>query len=246
MRLKVPVNVSKISPAAAHARHFSHLPLSIKLRLRPKLIVLLKALLPALLTTCLAVPALAAVACDLNDPDRDVPRLFPESTGYRTRYLSFRQPGGDSLLRSVQSRLGDRYLALYAPIDVPYTLYEIYNGTRKVGYIHGVNQKGQFGGIQVFMAQDLSGRIKTFYIQKITGRSAGKLRDARFYKNFLGVSLKDFDSYDPASAKGSGRMTEIRNPAPEMETDFHGILRGLKKNLVLMDEFVFSAKEAIQ
>lgn len=209
-------------------------------------LLIIKILLPALLLILLAAPAYAAVACDLNDPDRDVPRLFPESTSYRTKYLSFRQQGGDLLLRNVQSRLGDKYLALYAPIDVPYTLYEIYNGAKKVGYIHGVNQKGQFGGIQVFMVQDLTGRIKNFYLQKVTGRTAGKFRDAKFYKLFAGVSLKDFESYDPASAKGSGRIAEIRNPNAEMETDFHGILRGLKKNLILMDEFVFSSAKGSQ
>ena len=32
--------------------------------------------------------AWAAVGCDLNDPDRDVARLFPESTGYKTIYTS--------------------------------------------------------------------------------------------------------------------------------------------------------------
>ena len=244
MQLNKPItSAGMLASPAVYAPRSLRLRRLAKLWLRSQLIIRLTALLPALLMTCLAVPALAAVACDLNDPGRDVPRLFPESTSYKTAYLSFKQPGGDSLLRKVQSRLGDNYLALYAPIDVPYTLYVIYNGTRKVGYIHGVNQKGQFGGIQVFMAQDLTGRIKTFYIQKITGPSAGKLRDDKFYKKFIGCSLRDFDSYDPASAKGSGRIAEISNPAPEMVTDFHGILRGLKKNLVLMDEFVFSGKE---
>jgi hypothetical protein len=211
--------------------------LSGPLRLRP--FPLLKVLLAALfLVAVLAQLALAAVGCDLNDPIRDVPRLFKESTSFKTRYVTIRQQGGDPLLRRIEARLGQNYLPLYAPIDVPYTLYEIYNGTRKVGYIHGVNQKGQFGGIQVFVAQE--GRIKTFYLQKITGQAAGKFRDARFGKNFLGLSLRDFDSFDPASGKGGGRFAAIRNPAPDMETDFYGILRGLKKNLVLMDEFVFS------
>jgi hypothetical protein len=103
-----------------------------------------------------------------------------------------------------------------------------------------VNQKGQFGGIQIFMAQDITGRIKSFYIQKITGKSVGKFRDARFCSKFVGLSLKDFDSYDPVTGKGTGKIAEITNPAPEMETDFYGVLRGLKKNLILMDEFVFA------
>jgi len=187
-----------------------------------------------------AQPVLAAVGCDLNDADRDVPRLFPDSTGYKTVYLSIANRGGAPLLRKIENRLGVTYLSLYAPIDVPYTLYEVYRDKRKIGYIHGVNQKGQFGGIQVFMAQDLTGRIKTFYLQKITGSSASKFREAGFTRKFEGVTLRDFDSYDPVRGKGSGRLAQIANPAPELETDFYGILRGLKKNLVLMEEFVFA------
>jgi hypothetical protein len=187
-----------------------------------------------------AHPALAAVGCDLNNPERDVARLFPESTGYRTVYLSIAQRGGDPLLRRINARLGAQYLPLYAPIDVPYTLYEVYRDQKKLGYIHGVNQKGQFGGIQVFLAQDLTGQIRTFYLQKITGSSASKFREPGFTRKFEGVTLRDFDSYDPVRGKGSGRLAQLANPAPELETDFYGILRGLKKNLVLMDEFVFA------
>jgi hypothetical protein len=201
-----------------------------------------KVIIPAVLLFCVfAVPALAAIPCDLNDPERDVPRLFPESTSYKTIYVSIGQRGGAPLLKKIENRLGEQYLALYAPIDVPYTLYEIYTGKKKVGYIHGVNQKGRFGGIQVFMAQDLNGRIKSFYIQKISGRMADKFRDSRFYRQFVGITLKDLDSYDPATGKGTGRIAEIRSPAPDTQTDFYSVLRGLKKNLILMDEFVFSA-----
>jgi hypothetical protein len=181
----------------------------------------------------------AAVGCDLNAPDRDVPRLFPESTSYITKYISIRQRGGDPLLKRIEKRLGEKYLPLYAPIDVPYTLYDIYTGKKKIGYIHGVNQKGRFGGIQVFIAQDLNGSVKSFYIQRISGQMANKFRDSKFCRKFAGITLKDFDTYDPASGKGSGRIAEIHNPSSEAETDFYGVLRGLKKNLVLMDEFVF-------
>src|SRR5512143_2316057 len=82
--------------------------------------------------------ARAAVGCDLNDPDRDVARLFPESSGYKTIYTSIVKQGGDKLLATVESRLGDRFQGLYETIDVPYTIYEIYSGKKKIGYIHGV------------------------------------------------------------------------------------------------------------
>jgi hypothetical protein len=186
--------------------------------------------------------AWSAVGCDLNDPDRDVARLFPESTGYKTVYVSISQRGGEPMLKRVESRLGDTFRGLYETIDVPYTIYEIYTGKKKVGYIHGVNQKGQFGGIQVFVALDLEGRIKAFYIQKMTSKYAGKLRDATFGKQFLGLTLKDFELYDVVSGKASGKVASIRNPAPEAQADFIAALRATKKNLVLMDAFVYSSQ----
>lgn len=188
----------------------------------------------------LAAPAWAATGCDLNSPDRDVPRLFPESNRYTSRYLSLRP---DQLGRAV-TRLGANYRAIYDPLDVPYTLYDIYAGSEKIGYIHGVNQKGQFGGIQVFLSLDMEGRIKTFYIQKMTGPSVAEFRKPAFGKQFVGISIKDFDSYDPVSGKGSGKLAKVHNPAPDMETDFYGIMRALKKNLVLMDELVYSSKQS--
>jgi hypothetical protein len=188
------------------------------------------------------LPAFAAVGCDLNDPDRDVARLFPESSGYRTSYLSIDKRGGEPLLRKIEGRLGDRFHGIYETIDVPYTIYEIHDGRKKIGYIHGVNQKGQFGGIQVFAALDLEGRIKAFYIQKMTSQWGKKLRDPVFARQFKGLTLRDFDSYDPVSGKGGGKVAQIRNPAAEAEADFRASLRALKKNLILMDEFVFAVE----
>jgi hypothetical protein len=192
------------------------------------------------LSLLLVSPNLAwcAVGCDLNDPDRDVARLFPGSTGYKTLYVSIAQKGGEPLFARVEKRLGVKFQGLYETIDVPYTIYEILSNKKKVGYIHGVNQKGEFGGIQVFAALDLEGRITAFYIQKMTSQYAGKLRNAEFGRQFIGLTLKDFELYDVSS----GKVGEIKNPAPEAEADFRAALRAMKKNLILMDEFVYSAQ----
>ena len=171
--------------------------------------------LPAfLLSLLVAVPAFGAVGCDLNDPDRDVARLFPDSSGYRTYYASIDKRGGEPLLRKVEMRLGDRFHGIYETIDVPYTIYEVTSGKKKVGYIHGVNQKGQFGGIQVFVALDMGGRIKSFYIQKMTSQWAKKLRDPKFGKQFIGLTLKDFEPYDPVTGKGQGKSGGDSKPRP--------------------------------
>ncbi|MCU0599111.1 MAG: hypothetical protein MUE70_07645 [Desulfobacterales bacterium] len=186
----------------------------------------------------------AAVGCDLNDPDRDVARLFPGSTGYKTMYVAIDKKGGDALLAQIEDRLGDKFQGLFETADVPYTIYEIYRGTDRIGYIHGVNQKGQYGGIQVFLVMDMEGIIKSLYFQKLTSKAAKELRAPEFGKQFEGLSLADFYAYDIASGKTKipGKVDQIKNPAPEAEQDFHASMRAAKKNLILMDEFIYGNK----
>lgn len=183
---------------------------------------------------------LAAVGCDLNDPDRDVKRLFPESTGYKTLYVSISKRGGDKLLVEIEARLGDRFKGLYETADVPYTMYEIYGGGKIIGYIHGVNQKGRYGGLQVFLALDTAGGIRDFYIQKLTSKGAAPFRDASFARQFAGLSLEHFYNYDPVAGRETppGPVSRIVNPAPEAASDFAAIMRAVKKNLILVDEFL--------
>jgi len=199
-----------------------------------------KSILWGVLVYLIVSPLFAAVGCDLNDPDRDVKRLFPKSTGFKTLYVSIAQKGGDALLRQVEARLGDRFQGLYETIDVPYTMYQVFRGQEIIGYIHGVNQKGQYGGIQVFLALDLEGTIRAFYFQKLTSQHAKSLRDAKFGEQFIGLTLKDFYEYDVVhhQAAGEGRVARIQNPAPEAESDFRAALRAAKKNLILVDEFL--------
>jgi hypothetical protein len=202
----------------------------------------MKKILFALLLLC-PRRAFAAVGCDLNDPDRDVARLFPGYTSYKTRYVSIKTAGGQPMLERVEKRLGDKFHGLYETIEVPYTLYDIYKGTQTVGYIHGVNQKGEYGGIQVFLALDSGGSIKSFYIQKLTSRAARDLRSKEFGTQFEGLSLKDFAGYDPASGKAAEGSPAAGLKAPaKAGRDFPAVLRAVKKNLILMDEFVFSGK----
>jgi len=191
-------------------------------------------------------PLLAAVGCELNDPDRDVKRLFPESTGYKTLYVSIAQKGGEALLRRVEERLGDKFKGLFETADVPYTMYQILKGKEIIGYIHGVNQKGQYGGVQVVLALDLEGNIRAFYFQKLTNQYAKLLNDPAFGKQFVGLNLKDFGDYDVATAqaKPGSRAAAIKNPAPQAESDFRAALRAAKKNLILCDEFLLGNKYA--
>lgn len=182
----------------------------------------------------------AAVGCDLNDPDRDVRRLFPDSTGYKAAYVSIVKKGGTELLRRVEDRLGDRFQGLFETADVPYTMYTVFKGDAVIGYIHGVNQKGSYGGLQVFLALDTAGTIRALYFQKLTAKNAKAFRDPSFGRAFEGLSLDDFYAYDVRSGTETraGAVGRIANPAPGAEDDFRSVLRAVKKNLILVDEFL--------
>jgi len=185
----------------------------------------------------------AATGCDLNDPDRDVKRLYPESTGYKTYYYSISKKGGAALLKKVEERLGDTFKGIYETADVPNTIYEIRVKDKITGYIHGVNQKGKYGGIQVFLTFDTGGVIRSFYIQKLTGKDAALFRAPAFGKQFEGLGLKEFYRYSiqkkvfimPPETAAPG----IKDPSGSPD-DYYAILRAIKKNLILMDEYLFN------
>lgn len=189
-----------------------------------------------ILAALLLLPLWGAVGCDLNDPDQDVKRLFPGATGYKTSYRSLKTEGGKALLSQIETRLGDKFTGLYETIDIPYSLYTIYKGKTKVGYIHGVNQKGRYGGLQIFLSLDITGTITNMYFQKISSKNAKAFKAASFTRQFIGLNLKDFADYNVVKASGKGKAAAIKNPAPG-DPDFPAILRGVKKNLVLMQHF---------
>jgi len=195
-----------------------------------------------LLLVALPLFLAAATGCDLNDPDADVKRLFPESTGYKTSYLSLTRIGGKTALQEVEKRLGDRFTGSYEQVDVPYTLYSVFRDKALLGYVHGVNQKGQYGGLQVFLALNPQGKITDFYFQKLSSKQGKLFKSKEFASQFKGLSLKDFTGLNIKTGKGTGKAAAIKNPAETAKTDFLATLRGVKKNLILMDMFVFNKK----
>lgn len=178
------------------------------------------------------IAVLAAVGCTLNDPDRDVKRLFPQSTGYRTDFITIQEKGGEELKKKIESELGDKFDDIYESIDVPYAYYTVLKGKEVIGRIHGVNQKGTYGGIQLITATDPEGKVTSFYYQKISSPEARAFTDKDFTNQFIGLKLDDFMN---------GNLT-IKDPSRESSKDFKATLRGLKKNLILLKEFILNRK----
>lgn len=191
-------------------------------------------LIPVFLTGVFSGAAFAAVGCELNDPDRDIKKAFPQSTGYRTSFATIQESGGEKLKKEVEEKLGDKFDPVYESLDVPYTYYTVLKGKDIIGYMHGVNQKGSYGGMQLIMATDPGGKVILFYYQKLSSPEAEKFRDKSFTGQFAGLTLDDFyKSVEPEST-----VSKIKNPTKDNHNDFRATMRGLKKNLILLNEFL--------
>lgn len=181
----------------------------------------------------------AAVGCSLNDPDRDVKRVFPESTGYKTTFITLKEIGGEALNVEIEGKLGDRFDPIYENLDVPYAYYTVLKGKDIIGYIHGVNQKGKYGSLQLILALKPSGEIASFYYQRISSPESAKFRKETFTSKFSGLNLEDFENYDVLKRRiSAGRLLVLVDPSTNNADDFWATLRGIKKNLILMEEFL--------
>ena len=184
----------------------------------------------------------AAVGCSLDDPARDVKRLFPESTGYLTKLSTLKEIGGEALKIKIEEKLGDKFDTVYEDLDVPYAYYIVLKGKDPIGYIHGVNQKGKFGVLQLVIAVNLEGRIMAFYYQRISSPESSKFRASQFTGQFKGLSLEDFYKYNVSNnSLSEGRITKISDPSANSPEDFRATLRGIKKDIILLDEFLHRA-----
>jgi hypothetical protein len=177
----------------------------------------------------------------LNDPDRDIKRIFPASTGYKTSFITIQERGGTLLAGQIEEKLGDRLEPTYESLDVPYAYYTVLKGRETIGHVHGVNQKGMFGGMQLILATDLGGVVIDFYYQKISSPEAKIFRDNAFTRQFVGVSLEDFYRFD-FSPDEQGPIAEIKDPSKSSSDDFAATIRGIKKNLILFDSFIMNNK----
>jgi hypothetical protein len=205
------------------------------------------------LVACLSLIPLrleAAVGCTLTNPAQDLKYLFPEMTTYREELRELnRMKDGRALYDALQQRLGSDLDPVYETYETPYTLYTIFKGKEVIGIVHGVNVPGQGGLIQVFVSVDpATGAIRQAFFQRLESVAARALRNKDFLAQFKGLTLADFYGHDffRVAGPGSGkdRIAQIQSPVTEEKgrKDYQASLRGLRKNLILLDIFVYDRR----
>ena len=207
----------------------------------------------AALAFAAAPSALAAIGCTLSNPARDLKTLFPDMTSYREDIKEMHKlPDGRDAYAALQARVGADLDPVYEAYDTPYTLYSVYTGDTPRGYVHGVNVPGRGGVIQIFLALDPgTGAIQRMFYQRLESPAGGgaAMRNPATTGQFAGLTLADFykhDYYaiaDPDSpADTVGRITPPANLHPDAMPDWRATLRGIRKNLILMDIFVYGRR----
>ena len=191
-----------------------------------------------------------AIGCTLTNPSEDLKYLYPEMTTYKEDLNEFpRMKGGAELFKGLRSRLGADLDPIYETYETPYTVYSVFKGQQKVGIVHGVNVPGKGGVIQVFLSADpATGVVRQMFFQRLESPAARALRDKGFLAQFKGLTLADFYKHDYyAAAKTGGtadKVAAIKAPAVDAagKQDYETSLRGVRKNLILLDYFVYGRK----
>ena len=210
----------------------------------------MKRLALALILAAAPQPILAAIGCTLSNPAEDLKYLYPEMTTFKEDLMEFpKMKDGAGLFKGLRSRLGSDLDPIYETYETPYTVYSVFKGTAKIGIVHGVNVPGKGGVIQVFLATDpASGEIKRFFFQRLESPAARQLKAKEFLAQFAGLTLADFYKHDyyavaEPNAKAD-KVAAIKPPAldPAGKPDYLAALRGIRKNLILLDCFVYGRR----
>jgi hypothetical protein len=206
-------------------------------------------MLPAMVI--LAAPqAFAAIGCTLSNPAEDLKYLYPQMTTYKEELYEFpRLKDGAGLFKALRDRLGSSLDPIYETYETAYTVYSVFQGQNKVGIVHGVNVPGKGGVIQVFLSMDpKSAEIRSFFFQRLESPAARQLRTKEFRTQFEGLTLADFykhDYYAVADPRAKAdKVAGLKPPPldPSGRPDYDASLRGIRKNLILLDFFVYDRK----
>jgi hypothetical protein len=196
------------------------------------------------------LPVFGAIGCTLSNPAEDLKYLYPEMTTFKEELMEFpKMKDGAGLFKGLRARLGSDLDAIYETYETPYTVYSVFKGQTKIGVVHGVNVPGKGGVIQVFLATDpATAEIKRFFFQRLESPAARSLKSKEFLAQFAGLTLADFYKHDYYAAADPGakadRVGAIKPPAvdPAGKPDYVASLRGVRKNLILLDYFVYGRR----
>ena len=127
--------------------------------------------------------AIAAI-CALRVPDRDVYRLFPQATGYKSVVAELDKKGREEIEELLGQSLELNDIGIF-------TFYIILKEDLPIGFIHPHAERGTYGNVEIIWAFNLDGSIKDYLIQRSRERETRELKSEEFRSRFRRKRLGD-------------------------------------------------------
>lgn len=192
--------------------------------------------------------AFAAIGCTLTNPALDLKYVYPAMTSYKEDVYSFSSLGDPSgTFTTFEFRLQAPLDPIFDALQTPFTVYSIFQGDDLIGIVHGVNVPARGGVIQLFLSIDPKNRtIRELFFQRLESDAAKLFRNKSFRQQFAGLSLADwymsdyFEKADPTNERSIPKKVPPPSGLSDSSLqDYHAIMTGVRKNLVLLDLFLF-------
>lgn len=182
-----------------------------------------------ILTLVLAIyfplSAFAAV-CVFRFPDRDVYKLYPKATNYKSVLKTIDKDAKQKIEKVLGKPLD--------PDETELTFYEIYKGKQLIGMIHPHAERGEYGTIEVVWAFTLNGKIIDFTIQRDREKKGKELNAPEFRKQFAGKNIES-----PFVLEKTRQInTKLIKPVEGADQGSSAIAFGAKKTLAFY-KFLF-------
>jgi hypothetical protein len=167
-----------------------------------------------------------AAVCVFRFPDRDVYKLYPKATNYK------------SVLKKVDKTAKGKIEALLGQSleadETELTFYEVYKSKDLIGIIHPHAERGEYGTIEVVWAFTPDGKIIDFTIQRDREKKGKELNSPDFGKQFRGKDI----NFPFTVEKSREINSKLIKPVDGAEKGSSAIAYGAKKTLAFY-KFLF-------
>lgn len=131
--------------------------------------------------------AIAQANCALRNPDRQIYKIFPDASSYRTIVARVDDKKKDAIEVIVGSPLARTDLGKH-------TIYVVLRGSVPIGFVHARMEIGTRGSIELVWALDLDLNIKAFSVQVSRERNTKAIQSDEFKKKLVGRNLTSIKS----------------------------------------------------
>ncbi len=140
-----------------------------------------------------------AGVCIWRFPDKDIQKLFPRATGYKTEIVTYTEKEKAEIEKELGSKLDDD--------ETKFNFYRILEDTVPIGLVLTHSAKGQYGAIEVVIGLDNEGKISGLLIQRDREKLSKGLRSNKFLGQFVGQTVTSkFDNI--TGIKGAEKATK--------------------------------------